>query len=228
GNVYALGSKPGGGAWSVAVRDPFDGAKYIGTLKLRDRAAVTSGGYERYFEKDGVTYHHIIDPRTGYPADSGLASVTVVAESGTLADGLSTGLFVLGKERAIELWRGNRELFDLVLVENDGGVTVTDGLKKAFSSGRAASVVGAGIIGVYKDGELLHAVDLDSVKEPYDFNAGDGNVARIAPGEVYMLSADCRDQICVRHAALRGGYGAAGPIVCLPNKVVIKYIDKLP
>ncbi|MDR2420882.1 MAG: FAD:protein FMN transferase [Oscillospiraceae bacterium] len=231
GNVFALGSKPGGGAWNVAVRDPLDSSKHVGSLKLRDRAAVTSGGYERYFEENGVRYHHIIDPRTGYPADSGLASVTVVSENGTLADGLSTGLFVLGKERAIGLWRENMELFDLVLVENDGTVTVTDGLEKSFSSGRGASVAGpgAGIIGVFKGGELLHAADLGAVSEPYDFDAGGKNIVRIAPGEAYMLSAECRDQICVRHSALRGGgYGAEGPVVCLPNSVVIKYIDKLP
>ncbi|MDR1329345.1 MAG: FAD:protein FMN transferase [Oscillospiraceae bacterium] len=230
GNVYALGSRPGGAAWRVAVRDPFDGAKYIGSLELRDLAAVTSGGYERYFEENGVRYHHIMDPRTGYPADSGLASVTVVSENGTLADGLSTGLFVLGKERAVELWRENKGLFELVLVENDGTVTITDGLKNSFSSDAPASVAGAGVIGVFKDGELLHAVDLDAVSEPYDFVAGDDNIVRIAPGEAFMLSAGCRDQICVRHAGLRSGgsYGLAGPVVCLPNKVVIKYIDELP
>jgi thiamine biosynthesis lipoprotein len=230
GNVYAIGGKPGGGDWTVGVRDPFNLSKNIVTLKLRDRAAVTSGGYERYFEQDGARYHHILDPRTGYPADAGLASVTVVSESGTLADGLSTGLFVLGKERALELWRENRALFDLVLIENDGTVTITEGIKKAGSSGRLTTVAAESIIGIYKNGERIHTAELDAVSEPYDVKAGEGNIVRVAPGEVYMLSADCRDQICVHHAALRRGNGesnrpfdAETPIVCLPNNVVVKW-----
>lgn len=78
---------------------------YIGALKVHDKAIVTSGGYERYFIEDGKVYHHIIDTSTGYPADSGLISVTVISESGTLADGLSTACYVLGLDKSIELWK---------------------------------------------------------------------------------------------------------------------------
>jgi thiamine biosynthesis lipoprotein len=138
GNVCAVGSRPDGKPWRVAVRDPLNTESTCGTLELTNCAAVTSGGYQRNFTQDGVTYHHIIDPRTGYPAQSGLASVTVVCETGALADGLSTGLFVLGKERALEIWRENRDKFDLVLIEENGALTVTDGL--SFTSDRAFEV----------------------------------------------------------------------------------------
>ena len=134
GNIYAIGENPAGKPWGIAVQDPEDLFGYVGILSLTDAAAVTSGAYQRFFEQDGKTYHHIIDPRTGYPADSGLSSVTVVSKNGTLADALSTGLFVLGRERALEIWRDNRELFDLVLIEDDGEITITAGLVKKFNS----------------------------------------------------------------------------------------------
>ena len=95
GNVQALGAKPDGSKWKVAVQNPDSDESYIGVLEIAGKAVITSGGYERYFEKDGKTYHHIIDPATGYPADSGLKSVTIISSDGTLADGLSTSLFIM-------------------------------------------------------------------------------------------------------------------------------------
>lgn len=144
GNVQALGSKPDGSPWRVAVHAP-DGSGYAGVLEIRDRAVVTSGGYERYFEEDGETYWHIIDPATGYPAKSGLASVTVVSESGVEADALSTSLFVMGRERAEAYWRG-RGGFQCILIGEDGSVAVTEGLEDSFSlygswSGRPLEVI---------------------------------------------------------------------------------------
>jgi thiamine biosynthesis lipoprotein len=142
GNVYAVGKRPDGAPWNVAVQDPDDPGGYIGTLKLTDTSAVTSGGYQRYFERDGKKYHHIIDPATGYPAESGLSSVTVVCESGAVADALSTALFVMGKARALDYWReyGDGQRFDAVLMEDGGTITVTDGLASAFSSEREFEV----------------------------------------------------------------------------------------
>ena len=93
---------------------------------------MTSGGYQRYFEENGVRYHHIIDPKTGRPSESGLLSVSIVCKDGTLADALSTTLFVLGEKEAIDYWR-NYGGFEAILVTDDGRVVVTDGLKNSFS-----------------------------------------------------------------------------------------------
>ncbi|MDO5132387.1 MAG: FAD:protein FMN transferase [Eubacteriales bacterium] len=127
GNVQALGSKEDGSAWRVAIQNPESGQGYLGILDIKDKAVITSGGYERYFEQDGVRYHHIIDPRTGYPADSGLLSATIVSEDGTLADGLSTSLFIMGKEEAEKYWRVHPDLFDYILEDADGTLYVTEG-----------------------------------------------------------------------------------------------------
>lgn len=130
GNVQALGAKPDGSPWRVAVQAPEGG--YAAALEIVDKAVVTSGGYQRYFERDGETYWHIIDPATGCPARTGLASVTVVAEEGVAGDALSTALFVMGAERAAALWR-ERGGFDFVLLGEDGSVTITQGLEDSFS-----------------------------------------------------------------------------------------------
>lgn len=142
GNVQVYGEKPDGTEWRVAIQDPEDTTAYLGTLKARDCAVITSGGYERYFEEGGVTYHHIIDPATGYPADNGLVSVTVVSPDGTLADGLSTSLFIMGTERAKDYWRDHSEEFDAVLMDDKGVVYVTEGIEDQFSSDRTVEVIG--------------------------------------------------------------------------------------
>ena len=131
GNITAIGTKPDGSGWRVAVRDPNDQEGYLGVLTLTDKTVSTSGGYERFFEQDGVIYHHIIDPKTGYPALSGLQSVSIVSASGTVADALSTALFVMGEENALALWRGSDD-FEAVLVRDDGKVLVTEGLENIF------------------------------------------------------------------------------------------------
>ena len=134
GNVQALGTKTDGTDWQIAIENPDKSSDYIGVVSVKDKAVITSGGYERYFEKNGKTYHHILDPKTGYPAESGLKSVTIVSDNGTLADALSTSLFVMGKEKALDYWRKYKNEFDTVLVEDDGNITITDGLKKVFKS----------------------------------------------------------------------------------------------
>lgn len=134
GNVQALGTKTDGTAWQIAIENPDKSPDYIGVVSVKDKAVITSGGYERYFEKNGKTYHHILDPETGYPAESGVKSVTIVSDDGTLADALSTSLFVMGKEKALDYWREHKNEFDTVLVEDNGDITITGGLEKIFKS----------------------------------------------------------------------------------------------
>ena len=134
GNVQTLNGKPDGSDWRVAVENPADTGSYIGVLSIKDKAVITSGGYERYFKQDGKTYHHIIDPANGYPANNGLTSVTIVSDDGTLADGLSTSLFIMGPEKAQKYWKEHSDEFDTILVKDDGSILVSEGLAEYFTS----------------------------------------------------------------------------------------------
>lgn len=141
GNVRVVGSKPDGADWSVAVTDPDDNSKQVGVLSLIDTAVVTSGGYQRYFEENGQIYHHIIDTETGYPAKSGLKSVTVVSEDDTLADALSTALFVMGLEKSSSLYSENSLIFGAVFVTDNNEIYITDNLENRFSSQKEYEVI---------------------------------------------------------------------------------------
>lgn len=134
GNVQLLGAKPDGSAWKVAVESPDEDGNYLGILQAKDKAVITSGGYERYFEKNGKKYHHIIDPATGYPAENGLTSVTIVSDDGTLADGLSTSLFIMGKEKAEKFWKKYSDKFDVILLTDDDQLYVSEGIADDFQS----------------------------------------------------------------------------------------------
>lgn len=131
GNIQTVGKKPDGSDWSIGIQDPDDASQNALVLRLSGtHAVVTSGDYQRYFTQDGVTYCHILDPGTLSPVRNSLRSVTVVAEEGFLADGLSTALFVMGKEAGVEFWRASSD-FEAVWIEADGTVTVTEGLSDA-------------------------------------------------------------------------------------------------
>lgn len=101
GQVYALGEKSGG-PWKIAIQNPRK-PEISGVLELKDASTSTSGDYEQFFFEDGKRYCHILNPATGYPADSGIISVTVIADNGLTADALSTAIFVLGKAKGAEL-----------------------------------------------------------------------------------------------------------------------------
>lgn len=135
GQVYAAGSRSEGGSgagedrpWRVGVRDPRGGPEDLfARLELADASASTSGDYERYFVRDGIRYHHILDPRTGRPA-RGLRSATVIAADPVLADALSTGIFVLGPEEGLALAE-RLEGVEAVLVDDGGEVLITAGIE---------------------------------------------------------------------------------------------------
>lgn len=142
GNVQVLNTKPDGSKWQIGIRDPdSEQGEVLAVLSVENRAVITSGGYERYFEEDGNTYIHIIDPRTGYPANAGLASVTVVSEDGTLADALSTSLYIMGFTDAVSFWKTCANEFDMVLITDDGEIYITDGISSGFVSTEEVTIL---------------------------------------------------------------------------------------
>ena len=135
GNSQAIGTKPDGSSWRVGIRDPKGSQQdYAGVLQVQNEAVVTSGGYERYFEEDGRTYIHIIDPRTGYPVENDLLSVTIVSPDGTLADGLSTALYIMGYDKAVQFWEQHQDEFDVILITADEQIHVSKKLQDSFQS----------------------------------------------------------------------------------------------
>lgn len=131
GNILTYGEKPDGSAWKVGVVDPMNPDAYLGMLTLTGTNFVTtSGDYERYVEIDGERYHHIIDPGTGYPADSGIRSVTILSDSGLVGDALSTACFVLGRDKALEL--AQEYGVEILLVTDTGELVMSDGMQSVF------------------------------------------------------------------------------------------------
>lgn len=133
GNIYALGSKTDGSDWRVGIELPFSDGELAGVLSVQNRAVITSGNYQRYFEQDGHLYHHIIDGKTGAPAESGLNSVTVIAHDGLTGDALSTAYFVMGLEASAEDWR-NREDIEVIWITENGKICYTEGLADCFTA----------------------------------------------------------------------------------------------
>ena len=127
GNIVTIGNKPDGEKWKVGIVNPFDISKVYGTLESGEKTVVTSGNYERYFIRDGIRYHHIINPKTGYPAEEGLVSTTIYGNCSMDADALSTASYIMGKERAIELLEEMKE-FQGIFIEEKGNVVTTSGI----------------------------------------------------------------------------------------------------
>jgi len=132
GNVMVLGNKPDGSPWKIGIQNPLhERGQCLGVVNAVDKTIVTSGDYVRYFEKDNIKYHHILDPRTGYPADSGLMSTTIVSEKSIGADALSTAIFILGLQEGMELINSIKDM-EAIFVTKDKKIYVTEGLQKDF------------------------------------------------------------------------------------------------
>ena len=129
GNVLAWGSRPDGDPWEVGIQDPAhpdESSALVCSLFLQDAFAVTSGSYQRYFEQDGKRYHHVIDPRTGYPCETDLIQATAICENGMLADFLSTTLFMMGKDKVLAY--ADNDMFDFIIVDKDKNVYASEGI----------------------------------------------------------------------------------------------------
>ncbi len=143
GNVECCGTKPDGSLWRCGIQSPLESSELMGVLEMSDGAAITSGAYERYFtdEASGKTYHHILDPATGYSAETGLLSVTIVTPNGLLADGLSTACFVMGLDEAAAFWRNYDEPFDFIIMTEDEEIYITEGIAERFTSSDPVTVL---------------------------------------------------------------------------------------
>lgn len=132
GNVLTIGAKPDGTPWSIGVQDPQGLRSYLGVVEVEGEAVVTSGIYERGFDLDGVRYHHILDPATGWPVQNELAGVSILAEDAFDADALSTTVFAMGLEGGTAFIEG-LDGIEAVFVTRDGAVTWTSGLEGRFT-----------------------------------------------------------------------------------------------
>lgn len=134
GSVGVYGTKPDKSAWHIAVRDPKstdNETAAMGTIDLTSGFVSTSGTYEKCFTENGVTYHHLLNPKTGYPENNGLISTTVVCDNGALSDALSTACFILGKEKGMALLKEYNA--GGIFIDNNNKVYITDNLKNTFN-----------------------------------------------------------------------------------------------
>ncbi|MCL4491651.1 MAG: FAD:protein FMN transferase [Nitrospirae bacterium] len=129
GDIRTFGTRPDGSAWNIGIKNPRqtgDDDEILAVIRLSDQAISTSGDYERYFIKNGIRYHHILDPKTGRPA-YGCRSVSVITKEGVFTDAFSTGVFVLGPRRGMEILK--KMGFDGIIVDSDGNILMTEGIK---------------------------------------------------------------------------------------------------
>jgi len=132
GDIYALGKRYDGKPWTVGIQDPEQSSKLIASLPLTDQSIVTSGDYERYFMEDGVRYHHIIDPETGYPVRNELRSVTIISDLAIDGDVLSTAVFILGLEKGLELIE-SLDGVEVILITNEKEIYHSSGVNEQLN-----------------------------------------------------------------------------------------------
>lgn len=132
GNIYALGSKNSDNNWKVGIQDPFsDRGKVIGAVEVFDKTVVTSGIYERFIEEDGVRYHHILNPKTGYPYETDIAGVSIIADNSIDADALSTLTFTKGVKEGLKFVE-NLDNVNAIFITNDKKIYLTENIKDNF------------------------------------------------------------------------------------------------
>lgn len=130
GNVQTLGMKPDGTEWKVGITDPQNTESYLGVVSVGETAVVTTGAYQKLMTGN-PKYHHILNPATGYPTSNSLLSVTVVCSDGTMADCLSTAMYALGENKALNYWRANGG-FEMIMITDSGEIICTSGLLEKF------------------------------------------------------------------------------------------------
>ena len=128
GNISVFGDR----TWDIGIRSPYDTDDIVGNLHIDSGYVSVSGDYQRYFEADGKRYHHIIDPATGYPTDNGVNSVVVWCDDGTLADALSTALFVMGVDDGMKYHDSDIYDFEVMYITQDG-LIMSDGFRQHFT-----------------------------------------------------------------------------------------------
>ena len=133
GNVYAVGKKTDGTNWNIGIQNPLNTrGKYLGAISVADKSVVTSGNYERYFIVDGKRYHHIFNPKDGYPSENGIISTTIVSDKSIDGDVLSTSTYVMGVTKGLKLIESIKGV-EAIFITSDKKVYVTSGLKDSFN-----------------------------------------------------------------------------------------------
>lgn len=131
GNVYVHGKKPNESLFSLGIRDPLGNANdIVGKIDVKDKVVATTGGYERFFEKDGEVFHHILDIKTGFPVKNDILSVTIISDDGGLSDFLSTALFIAGKEKINKYL--NHDKFSIIVIDSEKNIYISNNLKNNF------------------------------------------------------------------------------------------------
>lgn len=132
GNIVALGKKPDRTPWNIGIQNPFNQrGECVGFINVVNKSVVTSGNYERYFFNNGKRFHHIIDPKTGYPSDSEIISTTIISDYSLDGDGLSTGVYIMGLHESIKLIESLKDI-DAIFITKNKKVYATSGIKDKF------------------------------------------------------------------------------------------------
>ncbi|AKN31270.1 thiamine biosynthesis protein ApbE [Clostridium carboxidivorans P7] len=132
GNIYALGKKPDRTQWYIGIQNPFGKrGEFVGFINVKNKSVVTSGNYERYFISNEKRFHHIIDPKTGYPSDSKIISSTIISDYSIDGDGLSTGVYIMGLDKSIKLIESIKGI-DAIFITENREIYITSGIKNKF------------------------------------------------------------------------------------------------